>query len=297
MSTKHNGVAIASRILVIITCGVLLRVPQEVAFAQSQERGRVPLFMAERFVSGQNVASIFEGWEPNLDGTFSLYFGYMNRNWEEELDIPVGPENFFEPGPQDRGQPTHFVPRRAKNVFRVIVPKDFGDKKLIVWTLSVRGKTEQVPGSLRREYQVDVSRDRESGNTPPVIKPVPDQAITLPATASLTVEVSDDGLPKIDETTRQRRREPPAAGPPFKEPPRRGLSVYWRKYRGPGDVTFAPAAPQNVADGKATTTVTFKSPGDYVLQVVADDGSGSGGVVSHCCWSTSQIKVAVRGAP
>ena len=56
-----------------------------------------------------------------------MWFGYMNRNYEEELDLPVGADNTFEPG-GDRGQPTHFTPRRHKDVFKVTVPKDFGDQ-------------------------------------------------------------------------------------------------------------------------------------------------------------------------
>ena len=79
--------------------------------------------------SGQTIAPVFEGWEPNPDGTISMYFGYMNRNWKEELDIPIGPNNFFDPAPQDRAQPTHFLPRRQKQIFSVVVPKDFPPDK------------------------------------------------------------------------------------------------------------------------------------------------------------------------
>jgi len=39
--------------------------------------------------SGQNVAPGYEGWEEDSTGKYFL-FGYMNRNWEEELDVPVG---------------------------------------------------------------------------------------------------------------------------------------------------------------------------------------------------------------
>ena len=28
-----------------------------------------------------------------------MVFGYLNRNYEEALHIPVGPDNLFEPGP------------------------------------------------------------------------------------------------------------------------------------------------------------------------------------------------------
>ena len=83
-----------------------------------------------RHWTGQSVAPVYEGFDANPDGTFNMWFGYLNRNYEEQLDIPVGPDNNFEPG-GDRGQPTHFMLRRHKDVFKVVVPKDFGDQKLV----------------------------------------------------------------------------------------------------------------------------------------------------------------------
>src|SRR5687768_6370976 len=68
--------------------------------------------MRASYSRGQNVSPAFEGWEENADGSFSFVFGYMNRNWEEELDVSAGAENSFSPGSADRGQPTHFLPRR-----------------------------------------------------------------------------------------------------------------------------------------------------------------------------------------
>ena len=53
---------------------------------------------------GQNVSPAFEGWEKNADGSFNMMFGYMNRNWEEEVDVPVGADNNISPGAPDQGQ-------------------------------------------------------------------------------------------------------------------------------------------------------------------------------------------------
>jgi hypothetical protein len=103
---------------------------------------------------GQNVSPAFEGWEKNADGSFSMLFGYMNRNWEEEVDVPVGPDNNISPGAPDQGQPTHFQPRRNRFVFRVRVPADWGTKEL-VWTLTTKGKTEKAFASLREDSLVD----------------------------------------------------------------------------------------------------------------------------------------------
>ena len=85
----------------------------------------------------------------NSDGTFSILFGYYNRNHKQELDIPVGPDNQIEPGGPDQGQPTHFLTGRQWGVFTVTVPKDFGTKKL-TWTLTANGTTTAIPASLIR---------------------------------------------------------------------------------------------------------------------------------------------------
>ena len=45
---------------------------------------------------GQSVSASFEGWYPNPDGTYSLVFGYFNRNYDEHLQLPVGADNRFE---------------------------------------------------------------------------------------------------------------------------------------------------------------------------------------------------------
>ena len=90
-----------------------------------------------------NISPVYEGWLPNDDGTFDLVFGYLNRNWDEEIEVPVGVNNTIEPGGPDQGQPTYFFPRRNRFTFAIRVPKDFGKKEL-VWTLTTKGRTEKV---------------------------------------------------------------------------------------------------------------------------------------------------------
>src|SRR5215467_6233634 len=55
-------------------------------------------FPGIEYPRGQDVSPTFDGWERNPDGTFSLWFGYFNRNTEEEVDVPIGPENTFDLG-------------------------------------------------------------------------------------------------------------------------------------------------------------------------------------------------------
>ena len=94
-----------------------------------------------RYRSGQNVAPAYEGWQQNDDGTFTLFFGYLNRNHEELVNLPIGPNNFFAPGPEDQGQPTHFLTRRQRFVFTVVVPANFGREQRLTWTLTANGRT------------------------------------------------------------------------------------------------------------------------------------------------------------
>jgi hypothetical protein len=236
-----------------------------------------------RHASGQGVAPVYEGFDVNADGSCNMWFGYMNRNYEEEVDLPVGPGNAFEPGP-DRGQPTHFMPRRHKDFFSVTVPKDFGDRTL-VWALTAHGQTQKVVGTLKPVWQIDRLRTTRGGNSekitsnlPPVVNVQPSvRGLAAPGSLTLTVSATDDGLPK-------RRGEPV------------GMTVIWAKYRGPGAVTFS--APQSrVTGGTSSTLASFSEPGEYLLQAVVDDGSGeaAGNFGYHCCWTNAQVKISVKG--
>jgi autonomous glycyl radical cofactor GrcA len=106
------------------------------------------------YSTGQTISPAYEGWMPNDDGSATMYFGYMNSNWLQEFDIPIGPENSIDPGGPDQGQPTHFFPRRNPFLFTIRVPKDFGKKEL-VWTIASNGKTEHAYASLRADYEID----------------------------------------------------------------------------------------------------------------------------------------------
>ena len=94
-----------------------------------------------KFNKGQSLQPAFEGWMKNQDGSYSLWFGYLNRNYEETPDIPIGPNNGFGAGGEDLGQPTHFLPRRQPWVFKVTVPADWPKDKDVVWTVTVNGST------------------------------------------------------------------------------------------------------------------------------------------------------------
>jgi hypothetical protein len=136
------------------------------ALPASAQFRQVPLELPKE--SGQSITPAYEGWWQNPDGTYNLLFGYFNRNTKETPDIPVGPNNHFDSGPPDQGQPTHFLPRRQKGVFTVTVPKDFGDRKL-TWTITSNGRTVSVPGHLGAAWVISPLSEAGIGNTPPTI--------------------------------------------------------------------------------------------------------------------------------
>src|SRR5215467_14344308 len=122
------------------------------------------LLQSLTYSKGQSISPAYEGWEQLPDGSRYFVFGYMNRNWEEETDVPVGPDNGFNVGGADQGQPTHFLPRRNRFVFRVRVPANFTEKDELIWTLTTHGKTEKAYATLRPDYILDdVVKASETG--------------------------------------------------------------------------------------------------------------------------------------
>src|ERR1700723_3660331 len=160
-----------------------------------------------QYARGQDVAPVFEGWERNADGTFNMVFGYLNRNYEEELDIPVGSANNIEAGTGtsgDHGQPTHFYPRRQRFLFRVVVPADWNKEQKVIWTLTSRVHTNQAKGWLQPVWELSEGVIVENmgggvpdpNNKPPTLTIGSVQPVTLPDAAVLVASATDDGLPK-----------------------------------------------------------------------------------------------------
>ena len=223
------------------------------------------------YTKGQHIEPAYEGWEKHEDGSFSFIFGYMNLNWAEEIDLPVGELNSFSPGPADRGQPTHFLPRRNRFIFKVPVPADWGDKEL-VWTVSANGVTKKAYASLKPDYLVDnmviasengslgagTSSPESRANIPPTLaigdgKQKAEYTIAVGKKLRLRAHVKDDGIPKPIAALVALRRAAGAKrladGTPESalRPPSRvtvgktvGLHLSWFVYRGKGAVTFDP---------------------------------------------------------
>ena len=244
------------------------------------------------FARGQDVSPTFDGWEQNPDGSYTMYFGYYNRNTQEEIDVPVGPENSFDTG-GDRGQPTHFYPSRKWWVFGVVVPADWAKDRRLVWTLTTHGKTNQAKGWLQPEWEVDkdlISKnatrdpslmtsgsnelDIDHENRPPTLTGTVPRTVSLADALTLTATAVDDGRPK-----------------PVPDPAGRlqqGVRVRWILYRGAGKVQLEPDIMSGRVYGKPATLATkarFTTPGDYRLRAIASDGQA---------FSTYDVDVTVK---
>ena len=263
----------------------------------------LPPLSAQAPARGQNVTPAYEGFWRNADGTFDLMFGYYNRNWEEEFDLPVGPANTLDPGGPDQGQPTHFFPRRNQFVFKVRVPANFGNKE-IVWTLTSNGKTEKAYGTLRPQYAVDETVMMANfgaggqtgfvpdmaGNKAPELKVEGEKKRTAKVGEPVTLSAvaTDDGKPKT--------RPMPAflvGQSHFLPNAATGLRLSWFTYRGAAKIEYDPpqtkvwqdhrdggnspwsagwSTPPAPPENRWTVKATFSEPGTYVLRALASDG-------------------------
>lgn len=257
---------------------------------------------------GASVTGAFEGWYENRDGTSGFLVGYYNRNTQEELDIPIGPNNQIEPGGPDMGQPTHFLPSRQFGMFSIPVPKGFTPDNKITWTIIANGKPTIIPLRLHPDYLISPFSEIAVNNTPPVIKFEEDGAslqgpiatltnaavrtTSLSQPLALTIWVTDDMKYTSGTNAPMTKPRPP-------------VTLVWSKYRGPGSVAFDKTNPvvepvvaaSNAGaafSGKATANVKFSEAGEYVLHVTANDYSGDGGGGFQCCWTTGLVKVSVK---
>ncbi|PCJ26912.1 MAG: hypothetical protein COA96_04590 [SAR86 cluster bacterium] len=224
-------------------------------------------YATQSYQSGQHTELAYEGWRVNQEGNTILTFGYFNHNWKEELDISIGENNFFSPGEVDRGQPTHFLPRRNRFTFDVVVPSDFDENDELVWEVtSPNGLSRQAYGTLREDYKLDnvvimsetgalgagTSDVRTRANIPPVLEVIGDRIRAIEVGKPLVVQarVTDDGVPEPIDPMKEALEDAGAAAifltPAILRreimmivPPRptvnknNGLFLSWNVYRAP----------------------------------------------------------------
>ncbi len=259
---------------------------------------------------GASVTPAYDGWYDNPDGTHTFLIGYYNRNWNVNVDVPIGPNNKFEPGDPDRGQPTHFMPNRNFGMFTITVPKAFGATERLWWTLTVNGVTSRVGMIMSPDFNITPQKSSEESpngkyNVPPVLRftdggpaiqnPVATVASAISKTATVNVPMALDLWAEDDALYSSGTNAAMTRTPPVVE-------AEITKYRGPGNVkadgfhftASKGGKPMEPFAGKSSGTVTFDKPGDYILHVLLTDYSEKGGGATGCCWTTALVKVAVK---
>ena len=255
-------------------------------------RGQEMSMSEIKYNKGQTIQPAFEGWMKNPDGSYSLWFGYLNRNYQETPDIPIGPNNGFGAGGEDLGQPTHFLPRRQSWVFKVTVPATWPVEKDVVWTVNVNGTALKAYGSLWPVWEVDekIMSSDNGGRTarlssepenksPKFTSTFADQTAATGSPLTLSVTTTDDGLPtpemRLRGTTGGARGgragtdggAAPGGGrdtdsdsgipDPNADAARGTFRVKWIEYKAPAGATvkFTPAlSPVIGGDGKPSAT-------------------------------------------
>ena len=273
----------------VLVCGLLFGAAVSVG-AQVRPRD-IPIVAQpqQRFNSGQDIQPVFEGWARKPDGDYVFHFGYLNRNYREQPSIPVGPDNFFSPGSEDRGQPTYFFPRTRRYQFEVDVPAGFGLEDELVWSVTAHGSKQQAIGWLQPEWEIDVNTitsNTRMGNgrgeeelytnrRPSVSVEASESSVAVGGTVKLIATLTDDELPTEAPRRAPRRDRTPSLIPPDDapeipdniewasraSPPRNGLAVLWMVYRGPADASFDPSGYQrSVSEDEGNEPDTGRIP-------------------------------------
>lgn len=277
------------------------------------------------------VAPFFDGFYENADGTWTLSFGFLNRNDDALIEIALGEDNFIEPAQYDGVQPTSFPVvsysgfggPRERGTFGVIVPADFdGD---VWWTVTTDGYTTKVPGRLEGPGQIITGayelstgpmaagslrpgiRFTENGSDLAGIEGVqyPER---LTATVGEPIDVhfwaKDRGERELGAVNMTLwKHQGPVGGQiafesfveaPVETRPRRPGT----REPGPGPVATRDVIPLPTEGPNADMghfSATFDTPGEYVIRIRIDNFNAPDSMPGQqCCWSNGYVVVSVN---
>lgn len=271
--------------------------------------------------SGDLIAPFFDGWFANPDGSVTYEFGYMNRNTEEVVDIPLGENNKLEiryadgttvPAEFDGIQPTRFYVydrpgfsgKRERGTFAVTVPDPTTE---VVWTLNHAQHSYSVPGrSTSTAYELSWGRTA-FGSLRPAVRFSPTSpeskgaegpwtervmaSVGTPVTLSALVQDRGERYGLTDELWVPVRAEfiihqGPAGAEAEFDPPT--VTVDPEMESGEG-------ATAQAAWGEVSTQATFSEPGEYVIRIRVDNfAAEDSGFDYVCCWANAYVPVTVH---
>jgi hypothetical protein len=267
--------------------------------------------LAQLKKSGDLVAPFFDGWYDNEDGTVTYQFGFLNRNTEEIVDIPLGENNYIEPARYDGVQPTHFpvyerrglTGKRERGVFAITVPNDQTE---VWWTITHAGRTHSVPGRATSNAY-ELSREPAAfGSLAPAVRFSPTGLESRGTEGPMAERVmATVGTPVTLSALVQDRGRRYGLAEREVYPVRAEFILH----QGPAAIDVDPpfvraeSESAEVEGGVSTigewstvsTRATFSEPGDYVVRVRVDNfGAPDSKFDNMCCWANAYIPVTVR---
>ena len=249
--------------------------------------------------SGDLVAPYFDGWYDNGDGTVTYSFGFLNRNTEEIVDIPIGENNYVEPAEYNGGQPTHFPfynrggfhGRRERGSWGVTVPE--GTE--VWWTINHAGQSYSVRGrSTSMAYELSFAIAAAGSQHPGIKFQNEDPESYGPEGIwADRIQASVDTPVTVSAMVRDRGDRYEFDTPSNIYPVR----AEFLTHQGPAPIDFdrARVTVREQGWGTATTQATFAEPGDYVIRIRADNFRAPDSKFDNmCCWSSGYVPVTVR---
>ncbi|MFT4861101.1 MAG: hypothetical protein ACI95C_000302 [Pseudohongiellaceae bacterium] len=268
--------------------------------------------LAARKAKGDVVGPMFNGWIKNEDDSVTMIFGFVNRNREEIVDIPLGPNNRIEPAQFDGLQPTHFpvyerggfVGLQERGVFAVTVPREMAGTE-VVWTLNHAGHNYSVPGrATSSAYEMGLG-EAALGSLNPAIRFETDGDESTDREGIYGAEVvAFVGKPvNLSAFVRDRGNRANYEDVKMLEYP---LGTEWIMHQGPAAPEFSSAKISGKARGSDSeivtqegwtvvqTEATFWEPGEYVIRLQVDNFAAPDSQFDNqCCWSNAYLPVTV----
>lgn len=270
--------------------------------------------LGEQKASGDVIAPIFNGWIENDDGSVRLIFGFANRNKEEIVDLPIGPNNYIEPAEFNGVQPTHFpiynrggfIGINERGAFAVTVPAEMAGTE-VLWTLKHAGHEYTIPGRAT-STTYEMSADGAAfGSLLPAIRFEMDGAESTNHEGIMAAKITTSVGTPITLTAYVQDRSNREAYPDNNEFLYYQVGTEWVFHQGPAAPDFSNAlvtgqdrieeyGSEVGADDwtQVQTEATFWEAGDYLIRLRADNFLAPDSRFDYmCCWSNAFVPVTV----